>query len=86
VIISFRSREFEALTAVWMSMLVLWVVTPSGLVGGYQSFGGTFCLNLQSFQPKRRNPSTRPLGVTAQKTTTDVLKNSAAWSYMYRCP
>jgi hypothetical protein len=26
-----------------MLMLVVWVVVPSGLVGGYQCFGGTFC-------------------------------------------
>jgi hypothetical protein len=28
-------------------MLVLWVVTPYGLIGGYQSFGETYCLHLQ---------------------------------------
>jgi hypothetical protein len=28
---------------------VFWVVTPCGLVGGYQRFGGTYCLHHQGF-------------------------------------
>jgi hypothetical protein len=35
------------LTAVKMTMLVLWVVTPSGFLGRYQRFGGTYCIHLQ---------------------------------------
>jgi hypothetical protein len=31
--------RYEVLTAVNMPMLVLWVVTPFGLVGRYQRFG-----------------------------------------------
>jgi hypothetical protein len=38
---------FEIHAAVGMSMMVLWVVTPSGLADSYQRFGGTRCLNLQ---------------------------------------
>jgi hypothetical protein len=29
------------------SVLIFWVVTPCGLVGGYQCFGGTYFLCLQ---------------------------------------
>jgi hypothetical protein len=42
-----RSLIFEVLTAVKMSMFVFWVATPRWLVGGYQRFGGTYCLHLQ---------------------------------------
>jgi hypothetical protein len=28
-------------------MVVFWVVTPCGLVGGYQHFGGTYSLHLR---------------------------------------
>jgi hypothetical protein len=41
--------EFDVLTVVKMWMLVFWIVTPWGLVGGYQRCGGTCCLNLQSY-------------------------------------
>jgi hypothetical protein len=44
--------RFEVLTAVKMLMLVFWIVTPCGLVGRYQRFGGTYCLHLQVFSPK----------------------------------
>jgi hypothetical protein len=44
------------LTAVKMSMLVFWVVTPCGLVGRYQRFRGTYCLLLQGFL----SPSSAP--------------------------
>jgi hypothetical protein len=37
----------EVLTAVKLSVLVVWVVTPCGLVGRYQCFGGTYCFRLQ---------------------------------------
>jgi hypothetical protein len=40
--------RFEVLTVVKMSM-VFWVVTPCGLVGRYQCFGGTYCLHLQGW-------------------------------------
>jgi hypothetical protein len=36
----------EVLTAVKKSMSVFWVVTPRGLVGRYQSFGGIYRLHL----------------------------------------
>jgi hypothetical protein len=39
--------RYKVLTAVNMSMLLFWVVTPYGLVGRYQCFGGTYCLHLQ---------------------------------------
>jgi hypothetical protein len=39
--------RFEVLTALKMSILVKWVVTPCGLVGRYQRFGGTYCLHRQ---------------------------------------
>jgi hypothetical protein len=34
--------RFEVLTAVSMSMLVLWAVTPCGFVGRYQCFTETY--------------------------------------------
>jgi hypothetical protein len=40
-------KMFEVLTAVKMLMVVFWVVTPCGLVGGYQHFRGTYCLYIQ---------------------------------------
>jgi hypothetical protein len=43
-----------------LSVLVLWVVTPCGLVGRYRRFGGTYCLCLQSYS------------VTTQKTNIDT--------------
>jgi hypothetical protein len=42
--------RFAVLTAVKMSMLVFWVVTPCGLVCKYQPAGGTYCLHLQSLR------------------------------------
>jgi hypothetical protein len=39
--------RFEVLTAVKMAMLVIWVVTPCGLVGRQRQFGETYCLHLQ---------------------------------------
>jgi hypothetical protein len=37
----------EVLTAVKVSSLAFWVVTPCGLVGRYQRFGGTYCRHHQ---------------------------------------
>jgi hypothetical protein len=37
----------EVLTAVKMSMLFFWVITPCGLASRYQRFGGTYCVHLQ---------------------------------------
>jgi hypothetical protein len=31
----------------------LWFITPCGLVGRHQLFGGTFCLHLQYVAPQR---------------------------------
>jgi hypothetical protein len=39
----------EVLTAVKMSTLSFWVVTPCGLVCRYQRFGATYCLHLQGW-------------------------------------
>jgi hypothetical protein len=36
--------RFDEISAVKMSMLVLWVVTPSGLAVRYQRFGEAYCL------------------------------------------
>jgi hypothetical protein len=38
---------FEVLMAVKMPMFVFWAVTPNGLVGRYQRFGGTVFLNFK---------------------------------------
>lgn len=38
---------FEVLTAVNMSMLIVYAVTPCGLVGADKRFGGRFCLHVQ---------------------------------------
>jgi hypothetical protein len=38
---------FEVLMVVNMSLVVFWVVTLCGLVGGYHHFEGTYCLHLQ---------------------------------------
>jgi hypothetical protein len=36
-------------------MLVLWVVTMSGLVSRYQSFGGTYCPHLHGRECLKSN-------------------------------
>jgi hypothetical protein len=49
IFVNFRPSlimRFEVLTAVKMSMLVFWVVTPCGLVGRFQRFRKTYCLHL----------------------------------------
>jgi hypothetical protein len=43
--------RFEVPT-VMMLMLVFWVMTPCGLTGDYQHFGGTHCLYRQHFSPE----------------------------------
>jgi hypothetical protein len=43
--------QFDALTALKMSMLVFWFVALCGLVGGYQRFGGRYYLHLQGWRP-----------------------------------
>jgi hypothetical protein len=48
--------RFDVLTAVRMSMLLLWVVTPCELVGRYQRFGETYCLHLQGRKWKQYYP------------------------------
>jgi hypothetical protein len=43
-----KSQErAEVLRAVKMSVVVFWVVTPNGLVGGCQRVGGTYSLQLK---------------------------------------
>jgi hypothetical protein len=37
--------RFEILAAVKISIVVFWVVTPCGLIGGYQHFGGMYRLH-----------------------------------------
>jgi hypothetical protein len=39
--------RFEVLRAMKISTVVLWVVIPYTLVGGYQRFGRTYLLHLQ---------------------------------------
>jgi hypothetical protein len=51
-----------------MSMLVFWVATPCGLVGGYQRFGGTYCLYLQGWWRLETVCSSKTL-VSAHKST-----------------
>jgi hypothetical protein len=43
--------SFEVFTAVKISMLVFWVVTPCGFVGRYKRFGGIYCIHLQGLRP-----------------------------------
>jgi hypothetical protein len=42
--ISVAHVRFEVLTAVKMSILIFWVVTPRGRIRRYQRFEETFCL------------------------------------------
>jgi hypothetical protein len=41
--------KFEVLTVVKISMVAFLPVTPWGLQGGYQRFGGTYCPHFQYF-------------------------------------
>jgi hypothetical protein len=59
--------RFEVLTAVKMSMLLFWIVTPCGLVGRYQGFGGTYCFHLQGWYLPAG-----PHGISTQKTKIDL--------------
>jgi hypothetical protein len=55
-----ETMKSAVLTAVKISMLSLWVVTPCRLVSRYRRFGESYCLHLQSWRwrqyvsPKRR--------------------------------
>jgi hypothetical protein len=61
-----------------LSVLVLWVVTPCGLIGRYQCFGGTYCLHLHPWRWRHYVClkcwclPTSPQGITTQKTNTDI--------------
>jgi hypothetical protein len=79
IIFTFRSIDIESKTKhiITMSML-FWAMTPSGLVGRQQSFGGTYCLHLQ---PWRRDTMrlrniwylpVGPHGITAQKRNIKI--------------
>jgi hypothetical protein len=61
-------------------MLVLWVVTPCGLVGGYKLFGGTYYLH--SSPEDGGSMFLRNVGiclqVTTQRTNIDM-KMTAFW-------
>jgi hypothetical protein len=52
-----RKMRFGLLTAMKMSMVVFWVVTSCGLVGGCQRFGGTYCLHLQGWRLLSKKPA-----------------------------
>jgi hypothetical protein len=54
VFASFVYVRFQILTAVKMSMLDCWVVTPRRLQGRYQRFGGIYCHHLQDSMFLRR--------------------------------
>jgi hypothetical protein len=60
-----------------VSRFIFWVVTPRGLVGRYQRFGGRQCLHLQGWwrqyvPSKRWYIPSNPHGVTTQKTNIDI--------------
>jgi hypothetical protein len=61
--------RYEVHTAVNISMLLLWVVAPCGLLDKNQRFGGMYCLQLQDWsqpQDQHRLPlSRRALGLWA---------------------
>jgi hypothetical protein len=72
--------RYKVHTAMKMSMLVLWVVTPCELVGRYQCLAGTYCL----FSPEDggsiflRNIGIclqNPHGVTTQKSNIEIISN-----------
>jgi hypothetical protein len=71
--------RFQVHMAVKMSMLVFWVVTPCGLVGRYQRFGGTYRLHLQGWRRRQYDPPKgwyapmSPHGVTTQKTNIEPI-------------
>jgi hypothetical protein len=47
-----------------ISMLIIWVVKPCGLAGGYRRFGGTYYLHLQSLSQLRHIKATSHPSVT----------------------
>jgi hypothetical protein len=47
--------RFDVLTAMKMSISVFWAVTPCGLVGRYQRFGGIYCLHVQDAETQKTN-------------------------------
>jgi hypothetical protein len=51
-----KEVRFEVLTAMKVSMLVFWVVSPCGLIGRYQSFGGTYCIHFSPEYNKKDIP------------------------------
>jgi hypothetical protein len=46
----FADVRYEILTALKISMMLFWVVTPCGIVSRSQNFGGTYCLHLGSYE------------------------------------
>jgi hypothetical protein len=69
--------RFEVLTAqtVKTSMLIFWVVTLCGLVGRYQSFGGTRCLHF-SFNEDGSIMFLRNVGIYLKDTIEGQQKRS----------
>lgn len=72
-------RDFRDLAAVKMIMMI-WVVTPCGLVGGYKHFWGTYLLSFASALKMEIIRSSETFGrqrnVTTQKTTIYILKQN----------
>jgi hypothetical protein len=63
--------RYEVLKAVKM-LLAFWAVTPCGLVGRYQRFGGTYFLHLQDWEmgslyKVRRRNRLREIGQLAEE-------------------
>lgn len=66
------------LTAIKMSILVFWIVTPCRPVRRFQSFGGSYCHHLQGRwrqydDPKFLYLSTNLHGPTVRETNIDIL-------------
>jgi hypothetical protein len=57
-----------------LSVLVFWVVMPSGLIGRYQRFGGTCCLHLQGLTVHTTQKTNSEV-FTAVRTTDIICKN-----------
>jgi hypothetical protein len=55
-------------------MLVFWVVTPCGLVGRYQCFGGTYCLNFQNWKAHNPKDQHRHLNIRENHKSTTAYK------------
>jgi hypothetical protein len=70
IFVKYKPMRFDVLTAVKMSMLVFWVVTPCGLVGRYQRFGGTYCLYLQDWSEDGGRTFLRNVGIYPQTHMT----------------